>query len=363
MAHGVPKITDFGFCEISGSTKPRIYYNVGSPSYMSPEAYMDNIYGEKSDVWSIGMIYYELLMGKTMLEKDQKIEEFYRCIHKGQRPIPSGVSELSQGIFNSCLQYSYQQRIGIVELDQMLMRSFGTNPFQIQNSQPQNVPHNTPQNRPSAPTPVPMPAPNSMPASIKTPIPQMLPHPPPTPPATLPHPTSSFPSADPRRSNQPKPFTPMRPAVHQPSFPSMPNMPPTQSSPFLQPLMNEPPPHPDLLNSYNEYYRPSNSPDARKGPPLQPPKFSGRLRGSMSVPKSIRPLAPKNLPGPGPSQMVHKQSPPPPPPPPPPFDGGRRDMRQPINIGLMRPQRQPPPPMFSMPPPTFPQQPPHFGFR
>jgi serine/threonine protein kinase len=45
MVDNHPKITDFGFCDIAGSVKPKMFYNVGSPSYMSPEAYMDNVYG------------------------------------------------------------------------------------------------------------------------------------------------------------------------------------------------------------------------------------------------------------------------------------------------------------------------------
>lgn len=36
------KIIDFGYCEIEGFLKPNLEYNVGSPSYMSPEAFHDN---------------------------------------------------------------------------------------------------------------------------------------------------------------------------------------------------------------------------------------------------------------------------------------------------------------------------------
>lgn len=38
-------------------------YNVGSPSYMSPEAYKKTLYSEKSDIWSLGVIFYEMLTG------------------------------------------------------------------------------------------------------------------------------------------------------------------------------------------------------------------------------------------------------------------------------------------------------------
>ena len=45
--------------------KPQCFYNVGSPKYMSPEAYTENKYSEKSDIWAIGVMLYEMLAGFT----------------------------------------------------------------------------------------------------------------------------------------------------------------------------------------------------------------------------------------------------------------------------------------------------------
>lgn len=37
MLHeGAPVIIDFGYCEVQGYCKPKLEYNVGSPSYMAP---------------------------------------------------------------------------------------------------------------------------------------------------------------------------------------------------------------------------------------------------------------------------------------------------------------------------------------
>jgi serine/threonine-protein kinase ULK2 len=44
MHNGQAKIIDFGYCEIKGYPKPKLEYNVGSPSYMAPEAFLDNEY-------------------------------------------------------------------------------------------------------------------------------------------------------------------------------------------------------------------------------------------------------------------------------------------------------------------------------
>lgn len=36
MHNRLPKIIDFGYCEVDGHKKPDLDYNVGSPSYMAP---------------------------------------------------------------------------------------------------------------------------------------------------------------------------------------------------------------------------------------------------------------------------------------------------------------------------------------
>lgn len=59
------KIADFGFAMKSTDSKKYSSYNVGSPIYMPPEALNDNKYSFKSDIWAIGVIFYELLTGKT----------------------------------------------------------------------------------------------------------------------------------------------------------------------------------------------------------------------------------------------------------------------------------------------------------
>lgn len=41
---------------------------MGSPLYMSPEALKKNIYSVKNDIWSIGVLLYELLHGETPWE-------------------------------------------------------------------------------------------------------------------------------------------------------------------------------------------------------------------------------------------------------------------------------------------------------
>jgi len=59
------KMADFGFAMKHSDCKKTSSYNVGSPVYMPPEALNENKYSFKSDIWALGVIYYEMLTGKT----------------------------------------------------------------------------------------------------------------------------------------------------------------------------------------------------------------------------------------------------------------------------------------------------------
>lgn len=65
IKNGVLKIADFGFCEFVSEKYGQQGYNVGSPLYMSPEAYKKTQYSEKSDCWAAGVILFEMLIGDT----------------------------------------------------------------------------------------------------------------------------------------------------------------------------------------------------------------------------------------------------------------------------------------------------------
>ena len=64
MNDGSIKIADFGFATQT-SQNQMLKTCVGTPLYMSPQILSHKPYTAKSDVWSTGLIYYEMLCGKT----------------------------------------------------------------------------------------------------------------------------------------------------------------------------------------------------------------------------------------------------------------------------------------------------------
>lgn len=58
------RIADFGFARNLGRSD-RADTVCGTPLYMAPQVVDDQSYNFKADIWSLGIIHYELLTGKT----------------------------------------------------------------------------------------------------------------------------------------------------------------------------------------------------------------------------------------------------------------------------------------------------------
>jgi NIMA (never in mitosis gene a)-related kinase 2 len=54
------KLGDFGLSRVMGDESVFAYTHVGTPYYMSPEQINEQKYNEKSDIWSLGCIIYEI---------------------------------------------------------------------------------------------------------------------------------------------------------------------------------------------------------------------------------------------------------------------------------------------------------------
>lgn len=58
------KIADFGFSKRRTSNQREVY-NVGTPVYMPLESLTANTYNEKTEVWALGIILYEIIFGSV----------------------------------------------------------------------------------------------------------------------------------------------------------------------------------------------------------------------------------------------------------------------------------------------------------
>ena len=106
------KIGDLGIARVLGQETLFVKTVVGTPYYLSPELCEDKPYNEKSDVWALGVVLYEMCTGGKHPFDAQNEGALIRKIMKGvYAPLPGGKfsSQLSD-VLRSCLTMDHRAR-------------------------------------------------------------------------------------------------------------------------------------------------------------------------------------------------------------------------------------------------------------
>lgn len=88
---GVVKITDFGIAQILSGSQTQVGALLGSPRYMSPEQVQGGTIDGRSDVFSLGVMLYEMLTGVTPFAGDNLSAIFYGIMNFDPPP-PSSIN-------------------------------------------------------------------------------------------------------------------------------------------------------------------------------------------------------------------------------------------------------------------------------
>lgn len=102
LSDGTIKVTDFGIARFSNSTRTMTEQAIGSVHYIAPEQAKGDITDGKTDIYSIGVMMYEMLTGKLPFDGDnavsvalmhlQVIPEAPRTLNPS---IPEGIEEIT----------------------------------------------------------------------------------------------------------------------------------------------------------------------------------------------------------------------------------------------------------------------------
>ncbi len=89
LTDGAVKLLDFGIAKLATSTLTRQGDILGSASYMSPEQVSGDGVDGRSDIFSAGVVLYELLAGRKPFQSDAPTGIIVKILHEAPPPIDS----------------------------------------------------------------------------------------------------------------------------------------------------------------------------------------------------------------------------------------------------------------------------------
>ncbi|HSS79063.1 MAG TPA: protein kinase, partial [Thermoanaerobaculia bacterium] len=85
---GVVKILDFGLAKLAGSAAiTRTGSSVGTPAYMSPEQARGEEVDHRADLWSLGIVLYEMVAGRRPFRGEHEQAVLFSLLNERPRPL------------------------------------------------------------------------------------------------------------------------------------------------------------------------------------------------------------------------------------------------------------------------------------
>ena len=104
-ADGTAKILDFGLAKLAGQSRiTKTGWTVGTAAYMSPEQAKGDPVDQRTDIWSIGVVLYEMVTGELPFKGDYDQAMVYSILNEKPEPPDNSISDELLAIVYRCLE-------------------------------------------------------------------------------------------------------------------------------------------------------------------------------------------------------------------------------------------------------------------
>jgi serine/threonine-protein kinase len=107
------KVTDFGIARITTSSKTKTGVILGTPSYMSPEQVAAKKVDGRSDIFSLGVVLFEMLTGQKPFEADALTSLMYKIArekHSSPRSLNPKIPQVVEKIIDKAMEKDPEKR-------------------------------------------------------------------------------------------------------------------------------------------------------------------------------------------------------------------------------------------------------------
>jgi len=119
--NGHPRLLDFGLATVAGDQKlTKTGSTLGTVAYMSPEQIKGEKVDHRSDLWSLGVVLYELIAGRTPFRRDSEAATMQAILNEHPEPlaryrsgVPDGLQNIVDKLLDKDPKTRYQSAAGV----------------------------------------------------------------------------------------------------------------------------------------------------------------------------------------------------------------------------------------------------------